>query len=159
MRSFPKIRIVGAALACALAVAGGAATAQDKDAVIKQRAAAMKEQGKDLGGVKAFLEGKGDQAAAEAGAAGLVQTMKKIPDLFPPGTAGPDPTGDWAAKPEIWSDWNKFLEARNTAAAKVDVLLAAIRKGDKAEIQTAFGDLGKNGCGACHTAFREKLKN
>ncbi len=87
---------MGAALACVLAVAAGAATAQDKDAVIKNRAALMKEQGKDLGSVKAFLEGKGDQAAAEAGAAGLVQTMKKIPDLFPPGTGGPDPTGDCA---------------------------------------------------------------
>ncbi len=159
MRSFLGHRIFAVALACALIGLSGAAMAQDKDAVIKNRAATMKEQSKDLGSVKAFLDDKGDLAAAQAGATGLVETMKKIPDLFPPGSGGPDPTGDWATKPEIWSDWNKFLEARNTAAAKVDVLLAAIKKGDKAEIQTAFGDLGKNGCGACHTAFREKLKN
>jgi cytochrome c556 len=146
-----------AAAACLLV--GGVALAQDKATVIKDRAALMKEQSKDLGSVKAFLDGKGELPAAQAGAEGLVQTMKKIPDMFPPGTAGPDPTGDWAAKPEIWSDWNKFIAARDTAAGKVEVLVAAVKKGDKAAIQTAFGDLGKNGCGACHTAFREKLKN
>ena len=59
----------------------------------------------------------------------------------------------------MWTDWDKFLEAQKTAAAKADALLAAIKGGDKAAIQTAFADLGKNGCGACHTTFREKLKN
>ena len=33
------------------------------------------------------------------------------------------------------------------------------RRATRPRIQTAFGDLGKNGCGGCHTAFREKLKN
>ena len=37
-------------------------------------------------------------------------------------------------------------------------LLAAVKTGDKAAIQTAFGDMGKNGCGACHGKFREEIK-
>ena len=158
MRSFTNWRTLGAALICTALGLGGVALAQDKDAVIKNRAALMKDNGKNAGSVKAFLDDKGDLAGAQAGAAALVDNIKRIPDAFPPGTAGPDPTGDWAAKPDIWSDWNKFLDVQKTAVAKAEALLVAVKGGDKAAIQTAFADLGKNGCGACHTTFREKLK-
>jgi cytochrome c556 len=33
-----------------------------------------------------------------------------------------------------------------------------VKSGDKTAVQTAFGDLGKNGCGACHETFRAKLQ-
>jgi cytochrome c556 len=33
----------------------------------------------------------------------------------------------------------------------------AVKSGNKGAIETAFGDLGKNGCGGCHETFREKL--
>jgi cytochrome c556 len=79
--------------------------------------------------------------------------------MFPPGSAGASPDGKYAAKPAIWTNWDKFLAARKNAAGKVDVLLAAIKSGDKAQIQTAFADLGKNGCGGCHETFRETLKH
>ena len=59
------------ALILALAGISGTVLAQDNEAVVKNREALMKGQGKDLGSVKAFIEGKGDQAAAEAGAANL----------------------------------------------------------------------------------------
>jgi cytochrome c556 len=84
--------------------------------------------------------------------------MRKIPDLFPPDTGGPNPDGKYTTKPEIWSDWNGFLAARDAASQKAEALLAAVKGGDKAAIQTAFGDLGKNGCGACHEKFREEIK-
>ena len=119
----------------------------------------MKGQAKDLGSVKAYTDGKGDLAQAETGAVNLTQSTKKIPEMFPPGTGGTDSEGKFATKPVIWSDWDKFLDAQKTAAAKADALLVAVKSGDKAAIQTAFGDLGKNGCGACHETFRETLKN
>src|SRR5215472_7552678 len=159
MRSSTKRSMVAAAVICALAAAGGAAPAQDKETVIKNREALMKGQGKDIGSVKAYIDGKGDQAQAEAGAAALTQSTRKIPDAFPPGSGGPSPDGKFAAKPAIWSDWNKFLDAQKNAVSKADVLLAAVKSGDKASIQSAFGDLGKNGCGACHETFREKLQD
>jgi cytochrome c556 len=149
---------LGAVLVCVTLGLGGAALAQDKDTVIKNRAALMKDQSKNFGAVKAFLDNKGDLAGATAGATALADDVKKIPDVFPPNTAGPDPTGDWAAKPEIWTDWAKFLDIQKTAVAKAEALLAAVKGGDKGAIQTAFADMGKNACGACHTAFREKLK-
>jgi cytochrome c556 len=152
------VRVLGAALAIVVAGASGVALAQDKEAVLKERQATMKEQGKDVGAVKAYLDGKGDLAEAKAGAANLTQTTKKIPELFPPGTGGPNPSGDYAAKPVIWTDWNKFLEAQKAAASKADALLVALNAGDKTAIEAAFNDLGKNGCGACHTTFREKIE-
>jgi cytochrome c556 len=151
-----KARVLGAA---AIIVAGtaGFALAQDKEAVLKERQATMKEQGKDVGAVKAYLDGKGDLAQAKTSADNLTQTTKKIPQLFPPGTGGPSPDGDYVAKPEIWTDWNKFLDAQKAAAAKADALLVAVNGGDKSAIEAAFNDLGKNGCGGCHTTFREKI--
>ncbi len=68
------------------------------------------------------------------------------------------PTGEYVAKPVIWTDWNKFLEAQKAAASKADTLLVAVNGGDKTAIETAFNDLGKNGCGGCHTTFREKIE-
>ena len=159
MTSSPKRRLLSAALTIALAGATGAALAQDKETVVKDRQALMKEQGKDIGAVKAYLDGKADQAAAEAGATGLTQTTRKIPAAFPPGTNAPSPAGKYAPKPEIWTDWDKFLGAQKQAAAKADALLAAVKGGSKDAIRTAFADLGKNGCGNCHTNFRETIKN
>ena len=153
-----KFRLLGLVLVVGMAGLSAASLAQDKETVLKSRQEAMKEQGKDVGAVKAYLEGKGDLAQAKTGAANLTQTTKKIPELFPPGTGGPNPTGDYVAKPEIWTDWNKFLDAQKTAASKADALLVAVNSGDKAAIEAAFNDLGKNGCGACHTTFREKIE-
>jgi cytochrome c556 len=158
MLSVTKFWILGAILGIGVASMSAASLAQDKETVLKDRQATMKEQGKSLGSVKAYIDGKGDLAQAKAGAADLTQTTKKIPDLFPPGTDGPNPTGDYVAKPLIWTDWNKFLDAQKAAASKADALLVAVSSGDKTAIETAFNDLGKNGCGACHTTFREKIE-
>jgi cytochrome c556 len=141
----------------ALAVTGASAAPANKQQVLKERQALMKRQAHDLGAVKGYLDGKLDHAKATAAAADLAQTMRTIPEMFPPGTAGPSPDGKYAAKPVIWADWQNFLAHRNTAAAKVDTLIAAVNSDDKAGIKTAFVDLGKNGCGACHGKFREKL--
>jgi cytochrome c556 len=158
MLSVMKFRLLGAALAMGVASVNAVSLAQDKEIILKDRQATMKEQGKSLAAVKAYIDGKGDLVQAKAGAADLTQTTKKIPDLFPPGTGGPNPTGDYVAKPVIWTDWNKFIEAQKTAASKAETLLVAVNSGDKTAIEAAFNDLGKNGCGACHTNFREKIE-
>jgi cytochrome c556 len=158
MKSSPRLQMLGAFI-FAFSVNVGAAVAQDKEAVVKNREALMKEQAKDLGTIKAYTEGKTDLTQAQASAANLTQTTNKIPGAFPPGTGGPDSDGKFATKPAIWSDWNKFLEAQRTAVSKADALLAAVKSGNNTAIETAFADLGKNGCGACHETFREKLKD
>jgi cytochrome c556 len=136
---------------------GGLSLAQDKETVIKNREALMKGQGKDLGSVKAYIDGKGELAQAEAGAASLAQSTNNIAAAFPPGTGGTSTDGKYATKPAIWTDWNKFLEAQKNAHTKAEALLVAVKSGNKGTIETAFGDMGKSGCGGCHETFREKL--
>jgi cytochrome c556 len=151
--------VLAAVMTIVLPGFGGAALAQDKEAVIKNREALMKGQGKDLGSVKAYIDGKGELAQAEAGAASLAQSTNKIPEVFPPGTGGTSTDGKYATKPAIWTDWNKFLDAQKNAHAKAEALLVAVKSGNKGTIEAAFGDMGKNGCGGCHETFREKLKD
>ena len=157
MKSLARYVVLAAIMTLAVAGLGGLALAQDKETVIKNREALMKGQGKDLGSVKAYIEGKGDLAQAEAGAASLTQSTNKIPEMFPPGTGGTSTDGKYATKPAIWTDWNKFLDAQKAAHAKAEALLVAVKSGNKGTIETAFGEMGKNGCGGCHETFREKL--
>jgi cytochrome c556 len=158
MVALTKSLVLAATLTILLGGTNGSAVAQDNETVLKNRQATMKEQGTDLQNIKAYLDGKADLEKAKSSAVNLTQTTKKIPELFPPGTAGRSPDGDYEAKAEIWSDWNKFLDAQKTAAAKADILLVAVSGGDKTKIEAAFNDLGKNGCGGCHTTFREKIE-
>ncbi len=158
MTPLAKRRLLGVVWTIGIIAVAAPAPAQDKQAVLKERQATMKQQGRDLGRIKGYLDGKADQSAAVAAATDLTKTTRKIPDLFPPGTAGPSPDGKFQPKPTVWSERGKFLEVQKIAAAKADALLAAVKSGDKTAVRTAFVDLGKNGCGSCHTDFREKLE-
>jgi cytochrome c556 len=151
----------GAAVIIASAVLGIAVAAPPPNAaeIVKHRQEAMKSHGADLGAIKGYMQGKVDQAKAEAAAAALVKSISDIPDLFPPGTDQASPDGKFKPKPEVWSDWDKFLKVQKTAEAKAQALEAAVKSGDKDKVAADFADLGKNGCGACHEPFREKLKD
>jgi cytochrome c556 len=128
----------------------------DDAAVVDDRQAAMKAQGKDMTAIKAYIDDKGELVAAQGAGADLVTRVAKVPDLFPKGTAMEDLPGKSYAKAAVWSDWDKFLAQAKTASAKAEALNAALKGGDKAAITAAFGDMGKNGCGACHEPYREK---
>jgi hypothetical protein len=65
MKSSTRQLVLAAVVAFAAAGLGGLALAQDKETVIKNRETLMKGQGKDLGSVKAYTEGKADLAQAE----------------------------------------------------------------------------------------------
>lgn len=149
-----RLAVLGTVLGLA-AAAAGAGWAQDAPSVIKQRQDLMKQQGRHLGAVKAFLDGKGDHAAAQAGADDLVKTLPQIPAVFPQKTSAAEHPGQTRAKPVIWAEWNKFGEAHENAQAKGHALNAAVKTGNKEQIQTAFADMGQNGCDGCHNTFRE----
>jgi len=154
-----KSRTIVLALAAALGIAWigvGTTWAQDAMAVIDKRQDTMKTQGKAFGAIKAYTEDKGDLAAAQAGGATLLQTVPTIPSLFAQKTGMAEYPGKSYAKPEIWAEWDKFNAAVAGAQAKAEALNVALRSGDKAAITAAFGAMGKDGCGGCHTPFREK---
>lgn len=148
---------LGAVAVAFVGFAAAPAGAQDAMKVVQDRQAAMKAQGKELGAVKAFIDGKGDLAAAQTGADALVKSIPQIPTWFPPKTGMAEFPGKSGAKPAIWTEWDKFQAADKNALEKAQTLATAVKGGDKAAIEAAFGDMGKAGCGGCHTPYREKI--
>jgi cytochrome c556 len=155
MRSSLKLLALGAVLAIA-ALSSPGALAVDKDQVLKDRQAAMKDQGRQLVVVRNYLEDKADQAAALAALESLAKSVPTVPNLFPPGTEGEAPEGKWAAKPEIWSENDKFLAADKKVADQIAALAAEVKSGDKAKAQALFKEIGF--CSGCHDTFRAKLQ-
>jgi len=154
-----KSKAIVLALAAALGIAWvgvGTTWAQDALVVIEKRQDTMKAVSKAFGAVKAYTEDKGDLAAAQAGGAELVKLTPAIPGLFAQKTGMAEYPGKSYAKPEIWAQWDKFNETVKAAHAKAEALNVALKSGDKAAITAAFAAMGKDGCGACHTPFREK---
>jgi len=147
------------ALSLVLAIAAFSspiALAVDKDQVLKDRQAAMKDQGRQLVVVRNYLEDKADQAAALAALESLAKSVPTVPNLFPPGTEGEAPEGKWAAKPEIWSEPDKFRAADKKVADQIAALAVEVKSGDKAKAQALFKEIGF--CSGCHDTFRAKLQ-
>jgi cytochrome c556 len=157
MTSCARLGLLGAVFGFAL-IGASAGWAQDTQTVVKQRQDVMKQQSRDLSAVKAFLDGKGDQIAAQAGADDLLRTLPQIPAVFPQKTSSADYPGQTRAKPAIWAEWDRFVAAQQNALSKAQALDAAVKTGDKGQVQTAFADMGKNGCNGCHDTFREPQK-
>ena len=143
-----------------IAVAGASVPAQalaaDKEQVIKDRQAFMKDQARQWLVIRNYTQGKADQAAAEAAVVSLTKSVPKVPDNFPPDTGGPAPDGKYGTKPEIWSEHDKFLEANKKVADQIAAVGVAVKSGDKTKAAVAFKDLGF--CAACHDTFRAKLQ-
>jgi cytochrome c556 len=156
MRSSLRLLVaLGAVLAIAV-VSSPIALAADKEQVLKDRQAAMKEQGRQLVIVRNYLEDKADQAAAVAALEALAKSVPTVPTLFPPGTEGEAPGGKWAAKPEIWSEHDKFLAAGKKVTDQIAALAVEVKGGDKAKAQALFKEIGF--CSGCHETFRAQLQ-
>jgi cytochrome c556 len=140
----------------ALGLYAGVARAADAAAEVDARQAAMKGQGKDMTAIKAYIDGKGELAAARTAGSDLVERIGKVPSLFPKGTSMTDLPGKSYARPVIWTEMDKFNAQAKTAADKAKTLDTALKGGDMNAITTSFGDMGKNGCGGCHEPYREK---
>ncbi len=149
------------ALVIAVGLVAGAVrpeAAVDAKTVIETRQKAMKGLGKHMEAINAFVEkGEGDAAMVAERAKEVAATSEKIPELFPEGTSLADNHGiKTAAKPEIWSDRAGFEEAAEDMGEEAEELTETAEGGDKQAIAAAFAELGKEGCGGCHSKFRQK---
>ena len=59
------------------------------------------------------------------------------------------------AKPEIWSEPDKFKAAYDKAGQEIAKLAQAAKSGDEKAMKAAAGEVGK-ACKACHDDFRAK---
>ncbi|SPE34360.1 Cytochrome c' [Burkholderiales bacterium] len=83
----------------------------------------------------------------------LIDTLKTLPfEAFVEGTAE---VGDSAAKPEIWTEQERFKKLAGEMQDRVAKLNDAARSGDVAAIRSAFGEAGK-ACKSCHDDYRRK---
>lgn len=132
-------------------------SAQDKQAVIEDRRATMKAQGRALATATAYAEGRVDQAEAVASITQLIKTTGSLLDKFPPGTGMAEFPGKTGAKPTIWVEWDKFKEVPKAVVAQEEKLLADIKSGDKAAVAAQAKATWNDGCQVCHRSYREIL--
>jgi cytochrome c556 len=126
-------------------------------AAVKDRQELMKSIGGNMKAIADFLkESKGTAAEAQAAAAKIGELAEKIPAAFETEASldEMDAVGKNRGKPEIWLNWDGFVEHAETLETKSAAVVTAFEGGDASAIQAAVGDMGKNGCGACHDDFR-----
>jgi cytochrome c556 len=152
MESWPMIRTVVVVGTLLLGV--GAVVAQQD--TVNQVQTLMKGNGKNAGALAAMVKGEKpyDQATVDTALVQFEDTAKKLPTLFPDGTKGLKPEGDYSASPKIWEDKAGFeAQIVNFSKAVAD---AKAKAKDLDALKTALPMVGK-ACGGCHETYR--LKN
>lgn len=150
----PIICIALAAIASGIA---GATLAQQKpEEVIKYRKSVMAIQSWHMRPMAAMVKGQrsydADVFAYNAQVIGHTAKMKA--EAFAPGTDKAT-DAETRAKPEIWSEPEKFKQALDRFQAEAIKLVEASKAGSLDAVRPVFGGVAK-ACGACHDAFRTK---
>src|SRR5262249_47565035 len=126
---------------------------------IAERRKLMKGQGAAAKTIDDFVEGgTGTAADVAKAAASIKESSAKIPDLCPAGTRMDDNVAETHAKKEIWANFDDFKAHAAKLGELATALQAAAESGDKDKISTAFATMGKEGCGGCHTLYRQKTQ-
>ena len=120
---------------------------------VEYRQSAMFLMGNHLGRIKAQLDVSKPDLAVVRASAHVMDELKTLPfEAFLPGT---DKVEDSAAKPEVWTDPDRFKKLAGEMQDRVGELDAAAKGGDVAAIRKAFEGAGK-ACKSCHDDFRKK---
>jgi len=153
-RPLSSILIAVAALAgLGTALPAAAQFAKPEDA-IKYRKGAFTVMAAHFGRVAGMAQGKIPfDAKAAAHNAEIATFMSTLPYAgFGPGT---DKGAETRAKPEIWTEMDKFNAAAKKMQDEMAKLNAAAKSGSLDAIKVAAGDVGK-ACKACHDDYRKE---
>jgi len=145
--------LAASAVAALLACGQAAAQFKNADDAIEYRQGALAVMGNHFSRIGAMASGKVpfDAKAVQANA-DLVATLAKLPwSAFIEGSD----KGDTNARPEIWSQADKFKAASQKLEDATVKLAAAAKTGNQDAIKAAFGATGET-CKACHDDFRKK---
>ncbi|NRT56481.1 c-type cytochrome [Sphaerotilus uruguayifluvii] len=136
-----------------LAALPASAQFQKPEDAIKYRKAAFTVMANHFGRIGAMANGKAPfDAKAAAENAALVAELASLPGTaFGPGTD----KGETRAKPEIWTESDKFKAGMSKMVEETARLNAAARTGDLAQLKTAFGAAAQT-CKSCHDNFRKE---
>lgn len=120
---------------------------------IKYRQSAMALQANHLGRLFAMANGKVPfEAKVAAEQIEIVAMLNKL--QFVAFIDGAD-KGDTRAKPEVWSQKDKFKAAVTKSEEDIAKLVAAGKTGDFEQFKAAVGAVGQS-CKGCHDEFRKE---
>jgi cytochrome c556 len=146
------ILAVAAVLGAITSIPAAAQFAKPEDA-IKYRKAAFNVMAAHFSRVGAMANGRIPfDAKAVAENAEIATMMSKLPyAAFGEGTD----KGDTKAKPEIWTEADKFRTAAAKMQEEMAKLNAAAKTGNQDTVKAAFGPVGQ-ACKGCHDNFRKE---
>ena len=154
MKYRPALAAMAIGLVTTLTALPAAAQFRNADAAIKYRQSAMALQGNHMARVFAMANGQVPfDAKVAAENIEIVAMLNRL--QFTAFIDGSD-KGNTRAKPEIWSEKDKFNAA--IAKSQEDVLkfAAAGKTGSLDQIKAAAGAVGES-CKACHDAYQKPL--
>ena len=148
-----RLFVAVAAIAALVSSLPAAAQFAKPEDAVKYRKAAFTVMGAHFGRVAAMATGRIPfDAKAAASNAEIANMMATLPYAgFVEGTD----KGDTRAKPEVWSQRDKFDAAASKMQDAMSKLTAAAKTGDQGAIKTAAGAVGQS-CKACHDDFRRE---
>ncbi|CDH43892.1 MAG: cytochrome c [Candidatus Competibacteraceae bacterium] len=146
--------LVGGALGLSILTAASAADPKPQDTV-DYRKSVYTIIGWNFAPIGAMMKGEVPfDAAAVVRHAQYVEMMSKAaPEGFTKGS-GPDAVKDTEAKPEIWTNWDKFEAKMNDFQQEAAKLTEVAKGGNEGAIKAQFGKTAET-CKACHKAFRK----
>lgn len=149
--SVPALAVVVAGIVTALPAA---AQFQKPEDAIRYRQSAMFLQGATFSRVAAMANGRVPfDAKVMSDNIELVATLNKL--QFAAFVDGSDKGANTRAKPEIWSQKDKWNAAVAKSQEDVAKLVAAGKTGNLDQIKSAAGAVGGS-CKACHDDFRRE---
>lgn len=138
-------------LALCLVVSLATAQAQSDEAFLVYRQKLMQGQGASMGAISQIVKNKLPFSGHIATHAHDINRLSKlIADAFEKKIT----EGKTDAKPEVWQDWDKFVEAAKKLESESAKLAQIATGGDMAAIGAQVKAVGKS-CGGCHKPFRK----
>jgi cytochrome c556 len=153
MKYRPALVTAAVAIATALTALPAAAQYRNADAAIKYRQSAMYLQSNHMGRLFAMINGQTPFDAKVAAENIEIVAMLNNRAQFAAFIDGSD-KGNTRAKPEIWTEKDKFAAAVAKSQEDVLKLAAAGKTGNLDQIKAAAGAVGQS-CKACHDAYQK----
>ncbi len=140
-----------ASLALLSLLGASSAQAADDKAWIDYRQKLMSSIGSEMGAIGDILKnGLPLIPNIENHASAIAQSSRLIASAFEQKVVA----GPTDARPEIWSDTEKFKQAIQKMQSEAELLAAAVGEGNTDQIPARVKALGQS-CGGCHESFRK----
>jgi cytochrome c556 len=150
------------AIASVAAIALGVGVAIAQQDVIKERKDIMKANGAQAKIAADMIKGDKpfDAAAVHKIFATFQDAAAKMPGLFPPSSkdeSGSPAADQFSPTAKVWDDMADLKARFEKLGADAKAADASVKDVDT--LKAAFGNIGKNDCGACHQIYRVQKKS